>query len=118
MSVRVECYVIRGVNLINLESYNHDDNKIEKLEFPWCGQDCEGKFGILYDGMSGNYCIAGYCYDSGDSLGQDGHLNGLVEIPKYSKRLDNKIFDWLISNDLINSEESCKLMDMVVSHYH
>lgn len=123
MSVQNESYVILGVRLdFNKTSQFLEDNycKTDHLEFPRGGKGAIGKLGILFDGMNGQYAIAGKCLK--------------VESPEYNEYFDcfdlgpyvfgkevleKEVLTWLYENKLdllVSGAVKCSFF--VIGHYH
>lgn len=125
MSTRVELYVIRGVSLDVKgfeEALNANEPLLEKMEelyFPWCGgEEAEGKLGVLFDGVNGDYAIAGYCVAAGNGK-DDGHLSKPIEIRDREFNLDYKVAKWLTQNELSKYlKPDSDIATHVISHYH
>lgn len=116
MSVRNETYLIYGIRLDDKKCRNNYE-RLEPLEFPWCGKGAKGTFGILYDGMSSNYVIAGKCVALQDDEGEDSF--GCMRIDEKQFQTDISITDWLYANDLIAFiEEDADYGYYLISHYH
>lgn len=100
MSVRQEVYLIYGTKLDYDKVRKVDDSNSEfydNVRFPWCGEGAKGRLGILFDGMGGEYCIAGKCIALEDYMGESFDL---LPIPDRSEMNDLEVSDWLIEKGL------------------
>jgi hypothetical protein len=118
MGTSSEPYLIAGYRLKYKEiSKLFDDNyeKMDKLQFPWCGRKAKGTMGILMDGMGSDYVLAGYCIDCGEDF--DGlSLNEIDQLSfDYYQR---DAWEWLKANDLTKYTEQGIFKIFAVTHYH
>jgi hypothetical protein len=122
MSTRAETYVIYGRKLdVDLIKNEKSHEIPEELYFPWCGEGAKDTLGVLYDGMNGAYCIAGYCIAVGSEW--DGPELGLVEIDCNTIDIDmlEKVNTWIHGNMLyiyIQDEETSGNKIWILTHYH
>lgn len=122
MSVRSETYIIYGTKL-DFEKTSEILDEGAAIEFHCRGEEAKGKIGVLFDGMNGEYALAGYCIECGQ---EDAGIS-LTNLTKRLKEsefdhLDSQILQFIGSNKLsiIDSKPSDDfLFDVfIVTHYH
>lgn len=118
MSTRIETYVIVGVLLDVDAIFKSRDNGnpiFEFQDFPWCGKGATGTMGILLDGMSGDYGIAGHCLGVSD---EEGQSFGLLALDDVSPKTVEAVNEWLEESGLNPYVKEPKVRNYVVHHWH
>jgi len=107
---------------LNVERYMEvnketDGEAFETLEVPWRGEGAEGKMGILYDGMCGEYVLAGKIIGVSSDEG-DGF--SLLEVEPISQELAFEVAGWITENDLAKfvDDENHAVKNILVTHWH
>lgn len=120
MSIRAETYIIYGQKLDITKVFGDEVyDLISHLKFPWCGRGAKGTYGILFDGMSSDYALAGYCIDVADNTDFMGFALIKLEQNKIDEQLLEKTNIWIAEHKLfkyLESEEGNKIW--IVTHYH
>ena len=120
MGVRSETYVMLGYQLKVKEVFdllNADDEKLDKLQVPWCGEKTEGTHGILVDGMAGGFVLAGLVIAVANEETCGIPLTVIGSNPVEIQAVD----DWIDSNslrELIDTTKSTTPQYIAVTHYH
>ena len=117
---RSETYVMLAYQLKVKEVFallNADDEKLDRLRVPWCGDKADGTCGILADGMGSDFVLAGLviAVDNEETCGIP-----LTVIRHKSDELA-LVEKWINDNDLrslIDTSKGTSLEYMVVTHCH
>ena len=121
MGVRHETYIFLAVHL-DMNKYSKlsldEQDKLSELDFPWCGDGAEGQMGILLDGMSSKYWLAGYCWKCSGSEEFGGipltYIKDCLNVGR-----EQEVIKWLYSNDLIEYVKGEPIPEtLILTHYH
>lgn len=111
--MRCEHYLLLAVDLDIDPSSDELYERWEGLMFPWRGEGAVGKMGILWDGMGGQYVLAGRCIAIGTD--EDGFVHGTIGGATPGQIID--VQEWLDANGLSQYTKELPAFHLL-SHYH
>lgn len=101
-------YLMFGVD-VGYDAFDYDKHGAEIEGRP------EKRFDVVYDGMSGGYCVAGKIIAASDRY--EG-FEGRVEIDECSVSVDREALAQKISSAFDTAVAPCDLRLMLFSHFH
>lgn len=119
MSVRSETYLLLGYRL-DLEKLKALSEDVEdRLIFPWCGKGAAGTCGLLVDGMSGGYALAGYCILVSDEEHRGGIPLTELDTTELLTQHSGTVRCWLDAEGLYQYRSTGATLQMfLVTHFH